>query len=274
MNKVELLERLRQLFSEGEIRDICFELDIDYESLSGSGKGGKSRELINYLSRRERLNDLITICQRERPNISWLVDNSSNDIQEQSSQFEESLTKILFLSAEPTDLARLRLGEEFREVQERLQLARLRNQFQLYQRFSTRVEDITQALLDVQPQIVHFSGHGTMKGAIFVEDKNGSTHPISSKALVELFKIFNKNVKCVILNACYSEIQAKAISNHIKFVIGMKSSIIDSAAIAFTVGFYQALGAGLSYESAFELGCVQISLRNIPNHLIPVLIQR
>ena len=59
MNKVELLERLRQLFSEGEIRDICFELDIDYESLSGSGKGGKSRELINYLSRRERLNDLI-----------------------------------------------------------------------------------------------------------------------------------------------------------------------------------------------------------------------
>jgi hypothetical protein len=43
-----------------------------------------------------------------------------------------------------------------------------------------------------------------------------------------------------VLNACYSEIQANAIVQHIDYVIGMSQAIGDTAAIKFAMGFYDA----------------------------------
>ena len=188
---------------------------------------------------------------------------------------EKSILKIsvLFVVADPTDASRLRLGEELREVQEKLQLARLRKRFELRQRMSVRPADISQALLDVQPQIVHFSGHGTANGALCFESQAGEIHPIQPDALAALFEQFADQVICVVLNACHSETQAKAIAEHIRYVIGMNQAIGDRAAIAFTIGFYQALGAGRTIEDAYKLGCVQIRLQGIPEHLTPVLIK-
>ncbi len=183
------------------------------------------------------------------------------------------MISILFLAADPTDASRLRLGEEAREIQEKLQLSKSRDQFILHQRMSVRPMDISQALLDVNPQIVHFSGHGTSSGALCVEDRIGQIHPIQPEALAALFEIFASEVNCVILSACYSAAQAQAIAKHIRYVIGMSQAIGDKAAIAFSVGFYQALGAGRSIEEAYKLGCVQIRLENIPEHLTPVLIK-
>jgi len=133
--------------------------------------------------------------------------------------------------------------------------------------------DISQALLDVNPQIVHFSGHGTRTGALCVENGVGQIHPIQPEALGALFEIFAGEVSCVILSACYSAVQAQAISKHVRYVIGMSQAIGDKAAIAFSVGFYQALGAGRSVEEAYKLGCVQIRMENIPEHLTPVLMK-
>lgn len=181
---------------------------------------------------------------------------------------------VLFLTADPTDASRLRLGEELREIQEKLQLAKLREQFRLHQRMSVRPADISQALLDVQPQIVHFSGHGMATGALCFENQMGETHPIQPDALAALFEQFASQVKCVVLNACYSKIQANAIAEHIDYVIGTDQAISDKAAIAFAIGFYQALGAGRTIEEAYKLGCVQIRLQGIPEHLTPVLIKK
>ena len=52
----------------------------------------------------------------------------------------------------------------------------------------------------------------------------------------------------------------------------MNHQIGDKAAIAFVLGFYQTLGTGRTIEEAYKLGFVQIRLRGIPDHLIPVLI--
>ena len=181
---------------------------------------------------------------------------------------------ILFMAADPTDATRLRLGEELREIQEKLQLAKLREKFTVHQRMSVRPADISQVLLDVQPKIVHFSGHGTTTGALCFENQVGETHLIEPSALAALFEQFADHVDCVILNACYSENQANAIATHIDYVIGMRQTIGDRAAIAFTIGFYQALGAGRTIEEAYKLGCVQIKLQGISEHLVPVLIKK
>lgn len=67
-----LRELLVEGFSELELRDLCFlELNIDYESLPGQGKAGKTRELIAYLKRRSRIEELIKVGQQQRPDLPW-----------------------------------------------------------------------------------------------------------------------------------------------------------------------------------------------------------
>lgn len=183
------------------------------------------------------------------------------------------LITILFLAADPTNASRLRLGEEAREILEKLQLAKQRERFNLQQRMSVRATDISQALLDVQPHIVHFSGHGMATGELCFENHEGQIQPVSPNALASLFEQFANQVHCVVLNACYSEAQANAIAKHINYVVGMNQAIGDRAAIAFAIGFYQALGAGRTVEDAYQLGCVQIRLQGIPEHLTPILIK-
>ena len=78
----------------------------------------------------------------------------------------------------------------------------------------------------------------------------------------------------MVLNACYSEIQATTIAKHINYVIGMNQVIGDKAAIAFAIGFYQTLGAGRTIDESHRLGCVQIRLQGISEHLTPILIKK
>lgn len=186
---------------------------------------------------------------------------------------DNSIT-ILFLASDPSDASRLRLGQELRDIQQRLQLGKQREKFVLEQRMSVRPADISQAILDVEPHIVHFSGHGTNTGELCFEDELGKIQPVTPDALAALFALVNEQVNCVVLNACYSETQAKAIAEHIGFVIGMNQAIGDKAAIAFAVGFYTALGANRSIEKAYKFGCVQIQLEGIPEHLTPVLYEK
>ena len=187
---------------------------------------------------------------------------------------QKKMISVLFLSADPTNASRLRLGEELREIQEKLQLAKLRDQFVLEQRMSVRPADISQALLDVRPEIVHFSGHGAVTGELCFENQQGETHSVRPEALAALFEQFANQVKCVLLNACYSQTQANAIARYIDYVIGMNKAVDDKAAIVFAIGFYQALGAGRAVEDAYNLGCVQIQLQGIPEHLTPVLLKK
>jgi hypothetical protein len=179
--------------------------------------------------------------------------------------------KILFLAAEPSNEPRLRLGQELRDIRERLQLSKERDRFILESRESVRVGDITQVIFDINPQIVHLSGHGTSAGELHFESLTGKSQLVPADALAALFERLAEKIDCVVLNACYSEIPAQAIAQYIKFVIGMNQDIGDKAAIAFSVGFYKALAANYSIEEAYEFGCVEIRLYNLPEHLKPVI---
>lgn len=183
------------------------------------------------------------------------------------------MVKVLFLAACPINEVRLRIDEESREIQEKLELSKMRENFQLSLRMAVRPEDLTQMLLNIEPRIVHFSGHGSTLGALYLEDKVGQSHPVEADTLGHLFKLVADHVECVILNACYTNKQANAIAKYIPYVMGMNNNISDRAAIAFSVGFYQALGAGKSIEKAYEFGVVQIKLQKVPDHLMPILLK-
>ncbi|NQE36684.1 TIR domain-containing protein [Microcoleus asticus] len=181
------------------------------------------------------------------------------------------MKKILILTANPKNTDKLRLDEEVREIQAGLERAQKRDRFEIVTRWALRVDDLRRALLDHEPQIIHFSGHGAGEHGLALENSSGQMQLVSTESLVRLFKLFKDTIECVVLNACYSEAQAEAIHQHVDYVVGMNKAIGDRAAIEFAVGFYDALGAGRSYADAYEFGCSAIDLEGIPESLTPVL---
>jgi hypothetical protein len=181
--------------------------------------------------------------------------------------------RILFMNASPTDRARLSRDDEARAIQDRLQRAALRDQFNLRQHFAARVDDLQARLLDEKPHIVHFSGYNDAEGLV-LQDDAGRSFLVSASALRRLFSILKDEIRVVVLNACFSEQQAAGIAESIDCVIGMASAIDDAAAITFAASFYRALAYGRSVREAFELGQNAIELGGSAGHDVPMLIAR
>lgn len=182
--------------------------------------------------------------------------------------------KILFLSANPEDTEQLRIDKEIRQIKQALLQTEFRDKFAIEQERAVRVSDLQGHLLRHKPDIVHFSGHGSKASEIILDDGIGGSHKVSEQALSQLFAVFKDNIRCVVLNACYSAQQAQAIAQHIDCVVGMSKAIGDEAAISFAVAFYQALGYGKDVKTAFDLGCLQINLENLKEQDTPKLITK
>lgn len=179
--------------------------------------------------------------------------------------------RILFLGASPQGAPALRLDHEVREIDQALRQAEFRDRFDLKQQLAVRVADLQTALLRHRPQIVHFSGHGEVDG-VFLEDEGGRLQRVPGTALARILAVFKKQIRCVVLNACFSQEQAEAIAKDIDCVVGMSTSIGDRAAIRFAPAFYQALAFGSSVRTAFDLGCAQIDLDGLGEGTTPQLV--
>ncbi|MBD0301805.1 MAG: CHAT domain-containing protein, partial [Tolypothrix sp. T3-bin4] len=191
-----------------------------------------------------------------------------------------TVKKILILAANPKNTVRLRLDQEVRDIKKGLQSAKQRDNFILQQEGAVRPQDIRLAVLDFRPNIIHFSGHGSETEGLSFEDEVGKEKFVTKEALAEFFKLFANHVECVLLNACYSEVQANAIVQHIDYVIGMNQAIADKAALEFAVGFYDALARydpqydqGSPIEFAFNVACSSILMAGVGSAFIPVLIK-
>ena len=182
------------------------------------------------------------------------------------------MIKVLFLAANPMNTELLRIDEEIRKVKRALRLARYGKSFDLETEMAVRYGDLQDLLLHHQPDIIHFSGHGDDSGEIMVQDENGLAHPIPVDALASLFAAADDNVRCVLLNACYSDDQAAAIAGHVSCVVGMSDAITDDMAIEFSPAFYRGLAYGRDVASAFALALNQIDLSGSDESQIPRLL--
>lgn len=171
---------------------------------------------------------------------------------------------LLFLAANPVDMPRLQIDEELRAIDQAMQQGAFRERFDLRPQLALRLDDLQERLLRYQPQIIHFSGHGSPQHELQVQGENGRAVAIPIAALGTLFRLLRDNIRCVVLNACYSVPQATAIAQHIDCVIGISDAIEDTAARQFAAAFYRALAYGRTVETAFHLGKSQLDLHGLP----------
>ena len=71
LQNIHLIEMMVECFSIEELKTLCFKLDLEYENVSVGGREEYARELILYCKRIDRFDDLIDLCEKERPHLSW-----------------------------------------------------------------------------------------------------------------------------------------------------------------------------------------------------------
>ena len=60
-------------------------------------------------------------------------------------------------------------------------------------------------------------------GRIVLEDQRGHSQAVPPDALKQLFATLKDDIRCVVLNACFTEPQAEAIAGSIDCVVGMSA---------------------------------------------------
>jgi myosin heavy subunit len=208
----------------------------------------------------------------------------SREIREQNRLYSERLTvdqlrvlpekiKVLFFAADPLDDNRLRLDREVRNVAERLRMAEYRDSVELESRWAVRPSDLLQALNEVRPRVVHFSGHGSQDDLLF-EDEAGNPKPISKEAMTRFIEVGSDHVRVVVFNACSSRDQAEAAAQHVDIAVGTNAPLGDETAAKFAEQFYSAIGFGASVKHAFDQALSRIGLEGLPGGKIPELFSR
>ena len=189
---------------------------------------------------------------------------------------ERTMERIkVLLCPNPTGTPQLRLDEEAREIETKIDQAEHRDFMKLITKFAARPDDLLLSLNQHKPHVVQFSGHGSSaEEIILIDKKTGRAKPVSKQGLVSLLKTLKDNIRVVVLNACYSRPQAEAIAEEIECVVGMKRAIGDEAAITFAATFYRAIGFGRSIREAFDQGRTALIMEGIPEEDTPVLICR
>ena len=182
--------------------------------------------------------------------------------------------KILFLASTPTDAGRIRVDKELREVDERISMGSHRDQFDLIPHFAVRPRDLRRGLLKHRPHILHFSGHGSTTSGIVLEDDDGKTRVVAPADLAELLGILKDNLRVVVLNSCYSALQASGITQEIDCAIGMNDKVGDQSAIIFSATFYESLAFGRSVEQAFRLGVIDLKTEGTGSGDIPTMLTK
>jgi hypothetical protein len=172
------------------------------------------------------------------------------------------VVRILFMTANPSDTSRIAVGEEHQEIDQRLRASDWRDRFVVVHAPEVRAGQLGQMLQRHRPTVVHFSGHGSEEGELLLPDATGRAMAVQPHTVAQLFAELAPEIgiRCVLLNACFSEVLAAAIAPHVDCVIGMRTALMDKAAIRFGGAFYEALGFGHDIPKAFRLACIDVQL--------------
>ena len=182
---------------------------------------------------------------------------------------------ILYVAANPQDTDRLALDEECAAIERELRMTTGRDDFEFRSKWAVSVDELMRHLNELEPTILHFSGHGgtddtdggaagsgdprrdlagagSPGGAGILLQDGQSRQYVSDRALAKMIAAAAPSTRVVVLNACYSIQVADALRDGVDCVVGFADPIEDTAARSFAVAFYRALGNRRSIGNAVE----------------------
>lgn len=198
---------------------------------------------------------------------------------------------ILFLAANPISASRLAFDEECAAIERELRMTDGRDDFDFRSKWAVTADEMMRHFNELRPMVIHFSGHGCggtaersstsrrhvqmacteneSRGGIYLRNEHDNPQIVTARALKMMIKVAAPSVRVVVLNACYSSLQANALRTVVDCVVGMSGAICDETARSFAVGFYRALGNRRSIGNAVEQGVATLAAKQLPDEHLP-----
>ena len=164
--------------------------------------------------------------------------------------------RVLLLAANPENYQPIDAAKEKNTIYDELRTSDQNTpRVQIDTLGAVTLDDFLHSVSSYNPHILHFTGHGNQRGEpiLLAADDKGS-HAVSSRGLEALLSSA-PDLRCVVLNACYSDNVAKALVKRLRIVVtGMPDRISDDHALEFARQFYQSIARGKDLQSAYDAG--------------------
>jgi hypothetical protein len=198
---------------------------------------------------------------------------------------------ILFLAANPSGTTRLALDDECAAIERELCMTTSRDDFDFRSKWVVSIDEMMRHLNELQPTVIHFSGHGGGSPGVYLhdeqlqprrdigvvatagiqlQDEQRRPQHVSARALTQMIGSAAPSARLVVLNACFSDAVADALSSAVGCVVGMRGMIDDDVARSFAVGFYRALGHRRSIGNALEQAVATLAAKRLPGEHLPI----
>jgi hypothetical protein len=178
----------------------------------------------------------------------------------------ESTTSILVVLANPRGTDTLNLDDEEKVIRAATNEGVESGRIRLDIVYSATLDELKDALWKDEYHIVHISAHGTVDyGLLVLEDENRAPSFVDEETLGKLLQA-SASVECVVLNACNMYHQAQRTVIGIPYTVFNYREVLDEKAIAFTEGFYAAIGRGENIENAYKSGCRCLDNQSTDDH--------
>lgn len=265
--------------AENKIADIEKKISKLEKELSDEQKKVEREEDKAHKQRMKEETEMQKKTQRQISELNKTVQVHEERQSKMQNQIEElqklpEIITVLFLASNPIDTPSLRLDAESRSIQEMIRKSDYRDTIRFETRWAVRTSDLLQAINEVNPDIIHFSGHGASNGDLAFENANGQSKLVTKEAMTQTIMTLSDKVRLIFFNACFSSVQAEHIVEHVDAAIGMNTSIGDDAALIFASQFYSSIGFGKNLKTAFDQAKAALMLEGIPEDTTPELFVR
>lgn len=210
-------------------------------------KAEKEAFLTEMSGMKKRIADLEKENADLRSRVDFLFEQLTEKKSPQKPPSSTLRRAVLFVSTSPVPGAILNTGAEAQIVEDCLR--RTGWEFKAVQ--AARIHDITQAILEFKPTILHFAGHGA-DGEIYLDDDAHKPRIVPLEVLARLMR--GVHVTGIVLNACYSAKNINVLLAVSDWVVGMRKAVGDKFAIGYSDGFYLALANGQTVQVAHDIG--------------------
>ncbi|WP_227816079.1 CHAT domain-containing protein [Nitrogeniibacter aestuarii] len=187
--------------------------------------------------------------------------------------------RMLMAVAAPADRPELAVGTELAHLDSALAELAAAGVLETTRLEHASLEKLDAAMLEHQPHVLHFIGHGDCvddDGVLLLESDHpgGPAEAIAGRRLAVLLRNYRSHLRLVFLNSCMGAASAQGdpfggvaqslIRRGIPAVIAMQFPIPDDAAVALARHFYRYLAAGQPVDAALSSARAFLYARGFP----------
>lgn len=158
---------------------------------------------------------------------------------------------------------KLSLDKEARDIAESIQKSPDRDSINFITKWATRTDDLFQYINEVNPTVIHFTGHGTEDGKLVFHDKNDNPKLVGIDAIIQMINAITDDLRLVVFSNCYSSSIAEEVVEYVEATIGMNTSVREDVAMIFASQLYSSIGFGFSLDKAFKQAMARLSIEGI-----------